>query len=304
MSEERGWDARGEILLLGGATVFLSILPFAFPFAPVPLAALVVRHGLKPGIVTAVLSGLVASFLWLSPFMLAQVLLILALGIALGEAIREGLSTTQTIVVGTGVAIVTAIVLTIAIQRIAGQSVAEIWQEVLQGMVANDTGVPSEVVSTFVAQMRATYPAGLMLSSLGLTVLDFALLTKLLGRLPGTQIPVQKLPPFGTWRLPRGVSLAFVVGWLLTRFLMSGTAEDAGLFWLAVTNAMFVLAALIGVHGLAVVWHFLRRMRIGPFFAALLALALYLIFPTPLLLVGLVDGWIDLRGLRQGGSHP
>src|SRR5690606_3817100 len=104
----------------------------------ITLAALVFRRGLRVGIAVAILSGLSATLVSLNPLILAQVLLVLALGIALGEGMREGLSAGQIVAVGTGVAMVTTILLKIAVERVTGLSIDEIiagfWQEVFVGV--------------------------------------------------------------------------------------------------------------------------------------------------------------------------
>src|SRR5690606_24268042 len=112
-------------VLLGGATAFLAVLPFSLMLAPVPLAALVYRHGLRAGIATALAAGLLAAMLTLSPVILAQVLLVLALGIALGEGMRDGLSAAQLVGLGALVALGTTVLLMYVVQRVFGVDVVE-----------------------------------------------------------------------------------------------------------------------------------------------------------------------------------
>lgn len=317
MSDEISPEIRREKLLLGGATVLVSVLPIALPVAPVPLAVLVRRHGMRAGVATAVISGVAALLFSLNPLVFVQVLLVLALGIAIGEGLKERLTVFQLVIGGTGVAIITTFLLKVTIESVIGepldQLLVEFWQEVLTGTAGSGTDIRPDSIDELVAQMRAVFPAGLVLGSLAMTIINIALATRLLKRFPpikengenGGKV-YEPLPPFGLWRFHRALSIAFVIGWLVGGGRSDfDAAVDPALWTVILANMMLVIGTVVTVHGMAVCWHFLRRARVSALLSAIvLMMAFFMpIIPVVLLVVGLVDGWIDLRRVNQGVLH-
>jgi|GEM_PF-1462051 len=297
-----------ERAILGGATVLLSVLPVGLLVAPSPLAALVLRHGLASGIWTAVLSGAVASFLTQSPLILAQVLLALALGIALGQALRESLGLRRTLVLGSLVVFFTTWLLMYFFEQLTGVSmidvVATFWQEALKSVAGSDSMAQEALLEAQIAAMRATLPASLLMGSAALTVLDFWLTRWLVQRLPGGEGEeagaVPALPPFARWRFPRWVAGVYVLGRVVE--LLAGRLLD-GWLQIGLVNVTLMLGFLITIQGFAVGWHYLERFKIAKGLRLLLAGGFYL-FLQPIatllfLLAGLLDAWLDLRKLRK-----
>lgn len=312
-----GSDTLAERLLLAGATLLLAVFPAAhFVFqaalllAPVPLAVLHARHGLKYGIGTAVAASFASSLVALSPLVFAQSLLVLGLGVALGEGIRDGLSAKMILVVGTLAALGAMLLLSFMVERIAGTDMfdllRDIWEQALEGVLANETGVPSETVEQFrrwvreeIAFMQRTLPASLFLSSLSLAAFDFALVRRILERLPGDERAAGlRLPPFGEWRFGMGTGIGLLLGWLLPRWV----APDGPMATLALNVAM-VCGTLVAVQGMATFWHFLGRTRLGKGWRLVIAVLVLLLAlqGAALLLVaaGLIDMVFDVRRLGR-----
>ena len=302
MPGETGERSPNERVILGGATVMLSVLPIGLLVAPAPLAVLVLRHGLASGIWAAVLSGLFASILTQSPLILAQVLLALALGIALGEALREAFDLRRIIAVGSVVVLITTLLLMVLIQRVIGMSpidiVATFWQEALSRVAGSDTS--DEFLQSQIAAMRATLPASLIMGSVGLTVSDYGLTRWLARRLPGGAGTAPALPAFGYWRFPRWFAAAYIVGRILEFSLWPGLG---GVLQIALLNGLLILGLLITIQGIAVAWFYLGRAKMGKGLRWLLIGGVYLFLqPVALLLflvVGLLDSWFDLRRVQR-----
>lgn len=301
---ETGERLPNERVILGGATVLLSALPIGLLVAPSPLAALVLRHGLASGIWTAVISGAAASFLTQSPLILAQVLLALALGIALGQALRESLGLRRTLVSGSLVVFVTTVLLMVIFERVTGMSVIDVvatfWQEALGSVAGSDSVAGQELLEVQIAAMRATLPSSLLMGSIALTVLDFGLTRWLVQKLPGGKDTVPALPPFARWRFPRWVAGVFVLGRITE---IAGGTRLGGALALALINVTLALGLLVAIQGFAVGWHFLGRLRV-PKALRLAAAAAFYLFLQPIaallfLVTGLLDAWLDLRRLRR-----
>lgn len=303
MAETSG-SATRERWLLSGSTLFLSLIPIALLLAPVPLAVLIFRHGLRAGIIAAVLSGLIASILTLNPLILAQVLLVLALGVALGEAMREGLSLKQTLVVGSFVTFVTTLLLMFLIDRVLGMSpidmVAEFWKEALAG-VAGSGQIPEDFIELQLAQMRLTMPASLVMGSVGLTVIDFSLSRWLLGKLPAIEGAPQApaMVPFAHWRFPKGVAGLYVIVRIVEMTIFSSLGS---LLQVVLVNGLLVLGMLMTAQGAAVAWYFVvRRVSKGLAVALFAGLLLFLnqLLVLALILIAVLDAWFDFRKLER-----
>ncbi len=308
MPVEKGDERLRDYALLGGATAFLSVLPFALMAAPVPLAALVYRQGLRAGIFTALAAGMIAAILASNPLLLAQVLLALALGIALGEGLREGINTTQLIALGTVVALTTTLLLVYVVQSVFGVDMFELlglfWEEALGAGAGNSTTNPEaaeelrRTVEMQIEQMRITLPAGLALGSLVLTVVAFALARWLLSKLGESMERVPAMRPFHLWRFPLWIALVYA-GARLVEFV-AARGEGPSLLWWAVVNAIVVTETLLLVQGIALIWHFLPRIGAGiKVLALVVALLLFqYIAAFTLIVLGFVDSFADLRRWR------
>lgn len=296
----------GEQAILGGATVLLSLFPGGLLFAPAPLAALVLRHGIVGGILTAVLAGALVTFIGRSPLLAAQVLLTLALGVALGEALRESFGVKRTLAVGAAVVMVTTALLLYYFQRVTGMSLVdamgEFWREMVKSAAGGDAAAQEAALEWLIAAMRATLPASVVVSSAGLAVLDYALARWLVQKLPGGQDAVPPLPPFARWRFPRAAAAVFAAGFVLELFLGDRLAGSLGT---AIINVTLVLGVFVAVQGVAVAWHFLERLRLTKALRLLLLAVIYLhplLRPVAMIFfigIGVLDAWIDMRKLRE-----
>lgn len=314
MQAQTGRETWTEKVLLAGATALLAVLPLSLLIAPVPLAALVYRHGLTAGFYAALGAAAFAALLTLSPAIMAQVLLVLALGIALGEGLRELAGAGYIIGLASIVTLVTTLLLFFLFERVTGESPFEVaarfWEEGLMAMLGSQAGgeVPAEVREAVLAQIeqiQRSIPASVLLGSAALAVVDFALVRWLLARLGSDLARVAALPPFGAWRFPPLIAAGYVtvaaLGWLL-----SGAANIPWVSTLLL-NVNLVLASFLVVQGAAVGWHFLERWGVArPLRVALLA-GMFLFAPGLLflcLLTGIVDAGFHLRKrFSQQGGH-
>lgn len=307
-----GSDTLTERLLLAGATFLFILLPVAVFLAPVPLAVLHARHGPYYGIATAVAVSLVTALLALSPLTFAQVLLLLGPGVALGEGIRDGLSS-KAILGATTVALVAAMAVFVFMeQRTRGinpfDEAHRAVEAMFQRMAARDAAASPEAVEELrrlfredLAMMQRMVPAGLFLSSLGVAAIDMSLTRRLLEKLPGEERAARlRLPPFGEWRFSVGVGTGLLLGWLLPRWFPLGETLASALL-----NVTVVCAVLVAVQGASVLWHTLGRIGTGVGWrvavALVAAVALLAVPGLPLVLpvVGLIDMVFDVRRLGR-----
>lgn len=288
-----------ERLRYGGATVALALvgavlLPLLF-VATIPLGILTYRQGMRVGVITALLAGLIAGTLSLPALVL--VLVVLALGLTLGAGLREGVDPLPLFGVGTVVTLVIFLLVGMASQAVLGvnpidegfATFEQVVEEIAEGPFASQLD-PEEIENFRSAMLlqadwlRQTLPGHGVVAAAFLTFFGLAGIRRWLG--PEAE-NVPSLPPFRHWRFPASLALIFVVvGWL-------------GENWAPVSgNVQVVLGAAFVIHGLAVLVHFLLRWRTPRLFVGLVAVLALIFLGLYVLLLGLLDAVLNIRKLR------
>ncbi len=290
--------ARERLILSSMVTLgvlFGTFLPYLLFFTPVPLAVLITRHGLRTGLSTAFLSSVFVGVATQTPFTALMVLLVLGLGVVVGEALRDGLSLRQTLVVG-WLVMLAALLLPYLVPNLLGLDMGEItrsWEQNIRKALEMTVGagLTAEQVKELSDMARLIYPSMLALSTGGITLVDYWIVSRWLHRL-GKEVPA--FPPFARWRFPWYVAWFFIIGSGLSLF----PDIFAAAFWRALAaNLQVVAGCIFFVQGLALVWFFLGRWRVHPLVKALVigALSFMPYLMQLLVLAGLLDTWFDFR---------
>lgn len=156
-----------------------------------------------------------------------------------------------------------------------------------------------EWVDGSLAVVARLYPLAVLLNLLGkaLTVLVLAWVAV---RIRGWWLPSWRPPAFSRWRLP------FYLVWLLIAglglvLMRHPAAVTVGL------NVALLAAGLLAVQGVAVQFWVTGRV-LSPlgriFFWTVMGLFMTLLVLASGVLLGLVDQWLDLRGLDRGSRDP
>lgn len=274
---------------------------------PVPLAVLVLRHGFKAGLVVAFVSSIVSSLVLGSILLSLELILIGILGIALGMAIREGFTITQTFFVGMGAALVSIGLKILTYSAITGMNLLEMylemwdttsnqWMRIWEGL-----NLPEEAILEYASMLEAIPVLVQMLLPsllLGMAVVQ-AFVTLLVLRLIlkrlGTTIPW--FPPFSHWRFPWHLVWGFILGRLigvLTLFHPHLILTRIG------ANLDMIFLYVFFIQGLAIVWFFFDRFKIPKVFRILFVIFLFQpgLFGTLVALFGVLDIWVDFRKLN------
>jgi uncharacterized protein YybS (DUF2232 family) len=266
--------------------------------APVPLAVLIYRHGLRPGIIAAIVSGLLAGFIMQHPAATLLILLVLGLGVAIGEALRDGLSFNQTMLVAWGGAFLAFGALYAVSGLLFGidliEATTKTWLEQLVRIMGVQGMQPLSAaeLENLAAHLRSLLPGMLALSAGGISLLDYWFTGRWLRRL-GSEIPW--FPPFAQWDFPWYLAWGYIAGIGLP--LLRGIIKSPLLIPVA-TNFELVFRFIFMVQGLAVIWYYLTR-RGGRRAIAFVLTGLSLLFSPAVVLIGLLDAWFDLRRLKR-----
>jgi uncharacterized protein YybS (DUF2232 family) len=287
------------VILTVVTAVFGTLLSSMLFVAPVPLAVLICRHGLRAGIATALVAALSAGAFMQHPAAVLLVLLVLGLGVAIGEALRDGLSLNQTLAVAWAAAFL-AFAALYGISRLVFQidlidATVQLWLDQLVRLAGRPGGVAlSEAeLAEFSSHLKSILPGMMALSSGGIAFFDYWLTGRWLVRL-GMEVPW--FAPFARWRFPWYFTWGYIAGLGLP--LLQGLLRAPWLIPVS-ANLELVFRFVFLLQGVAVLWFYLTRWGVRRFIAVLLIMISFLAGPL-LVFVGLLDAWFDLR--RLGSS--
>jgi uncharacterized protein YybS (DUF2232 family) len=300
MSSDPGAQMGRERLILIFITLITAVLGTIFSsmlvFAPAPLAVLLYRHGLRSGISTALLSGLVVGGLMQHPIPMILVLFVLGLGVAIGEAWRDGLTLRQTLTVGWGAAFLAFAAFFIVSKLVFGidllDEALKLWVEQLGriGTVGGALPLSEAELAKISKHLRTVWPGMMAMSSACICFANYWLAGRWLLRL-GADVPW--FPPFAHWRFPWYFTWGYIAGIGLP--LLPAGLQTSWLLALA-ANLEMIFRFVFAVQGLAVVWFYLSRWGVRKWVTIIIAVLSTILMPV-LVFVGLLDSWFDLRRL-------
>lgn len=275
---------------------------------PVPLALLVYRHGLRAGIIVSLTSSMVSALALNSVFLALELIIIGVLGIAIGMALREKFTISQTFLVGIGADIISTILKVFSYSLIFGRNLIEMYLELWEESsgywveIWQQLNLPPEVIAEY-QQMIETIPMALQMLLpallLGMAVVrawaNLWVLRLILKRL-GDNIPW--FPRFIHWRFPA----YFFWGFILGRVAMLISAFIPWEIWerLALNLDVIFLYTFL-IQGLAVIWFYFDKYKVAKVLRVIFVI--FMFQPGTLIvllfsIVGVLDVWFDFRRLK------
>ena len=298
--------------LLAALTVVIAIasvyVPLVGPFIallwPLPLAVLVLRHGMRQGFMAMLVAGAALAMLIEPMIALRLVAAYGPLGLMLGYGYRKGLSGLKLFPLAFLAAVAGELVVLGLIFAVFGNNPFAMLMDGLKSAfdstfaLYEQAGMPAEEIEAG----RAQIDTGLLLmSQLGpllivlLGLLDagvaFFFGGKILHRL-GHEVP--QLPPFADWRLPK--AFAYIVGFAMVGLYWGGTRQIEWLYQAALNADMLALFAGL-IQGLALMATVMNKFKVTGFWRWLFYLLILLngLFAQILAFTGLFDMVFDYR---------
>lgn len=306
--------------ILAAVTVVMALIGVYVPLLgvvavllwPLPILVLIVRHGLKWGVMAVIVAGVLTAVL-IEPIVSLRLALAFAPGgIMLGFGFRSSWSSVKTLGVGivaSMAAKLAALALLFAVTGVepfsmqfdmmeeSFQSTAEMYKSL--GMSEAQLDESREVFTQNLSLMRLLVPLLVIMMGLMDTLVNYAVGSAVLRRLGH---PVEKLPAFVEWRLP--VAFLYLFGFSIIGVYW-GTTRSIDLLYRASLN-LFMLSVFAGfIEGVAVYFYAARYFRWPKFLAGLF---IALVFLSPFLartlcFVGILDMALDYRK-RYWNRHP
>ena len=273
-------------------------------FWPLPLIVIVVRHGIRWGLMAAVLTGLFVT-IFTGPMMAMRLVFDFApVGLLLGWAFAKGWSGVRALVFAILVAIAGQAVSVGAFLLVTDVNMVTMQADVIKTtgdsylQLYEGLGVSEETLTQTRAEIEqivktVTYLIPLVFILMGVLYGTVAYLSgrKLLRRLGHT---VTDFPPVHEWRLP--LAFLYLFGFALVGLYWGGTRQILWLYQLSLNvNALAIMAGL--VQGLILVHCLFRHFNVS---IALRLVFYVFILMTPFLaqvvaMTGLIDMIFDYR---------
>jgi len=315
-------QALAEGALMAAITAILGLAGIYLPFIriftdmlwTIPIVIVTTRHGLTAGAVSLGVAGLLI-FALAHP--LQAVLLILqfgALALFYGYAFKRRFKPSLTLLVGTGVAILSLLLVILLMLGLFGADVVDITKQMQASIEPTvqlyeklgyfGEGVQTELTEEMVRQILESFvytialliPALFVLWALSTAFLNYVMAQVVLLRL---KVPIPVLPPFRQWRLPWWTAWGFILGfaaYLAGDYFAWQTVSQVGL------NIMMLYAPIFFVLGLSVTFFFLGKRVFRTWTRVLLVImaVFFLQFVMiALVSVGLLDLLLNYRHLSR-----
>jgi uncharacterized protein YybS (DUF2232 family) len=308
---DSGTRASLQALVLAALTVTLFAAAGYVPvvgilvslLAPTPLLLVILRHGVKKGLLALGLSSLSLALLFGS----YQSLLFLAeygvMAITMGEVVRRRWSVERTLAAATIAPLVASSMVMGVLLASADPDLNSLWQQfqanlhqVLQSYVAEADKAVEGDLQAYIQEVKGLVvhllPALFIISTAVGAVLNYGIVRLLWRRMGGPSL----FPDvsFAQWKAPEPCVWVLIVGGIL--YVMPiPRLPIAGL------NVLLLVGLVYLIQGLGIVLFYLQKASVPPVFRGLAYVVLVLqpIFLLGVAVFGLFDLWFDFRRMRN-----
>jgi len=278
---------------------------------PVPVAILVIRNGVRTGVLATLVAALGVSAI-LGPIDGLIVLVRVGfIGIALGVLLARKRPWVISLA-GTSVASLAAFVSDFLlaswasglspgamIARVqegiaeAGQRTMELYQKI--GVPEESLGLVKQMMELMPVWLKTFLPSVLVIGAVFSAAIAYAATRWILVRM---KRDVEPIPPFADWRIDWRFAWG-LIGALLLAYAVPGV--NLGFVRSMAVNAVAVYVMIYSLFGIAVLWSVLGSMNVPKWLRVIIALFIYMTPPFNWLLpmAGLLDGWLDFRKLAS-----
>ena len=305
--------------LLAALTVVLALAAVYLPIVGVvaaliwalPMIVLVVRHGMRWGVMAVVVSGIIMALLIEPMLSLRMVISFAPTGLALGYAFRKGWSGGKTFGMALAASLLgklAALGLLFAVTAVNPLSmevdvVRESFDTAFQmyetmGIDAATLQQSREEIENGLGMLAMLMPLVVIMMGMVDTVIGYMVGSRVLRRLG---MPVSQFPPFAEWRLPQ--FFLYLFGFALVGLYWGGTRDIQWLYQAALNvNMLAIFAGLI--QGFSLAHCLMRHYRLAAVVRAVIYLMIVMNgFLTQLVaMTGLIDMLFDYRRRFAGRS--
>lgn len=274
---------------------------------PVPIVLLGVRHGYKWSVMALVASGLISALI-MHP--LNAVLVIVGsglIGVALGYGLRKEFPPAKTLLIGAGASLISKVMVIAISAAVMGVNPLNIQTEAMvtgmeqainfyreMGMKPEDLATMEAAMRPAIALMKIILPAGFILAAMVDTYLNFQVAKMVLAKLGQ---PIESLPPFRRWSMPRFTIYALAVALVSIYW---GSSRSIVILNSVGMNLMIVTTMMLFIQGMAVFYFLAEKYKLSRIVRGIILFLIFSngIFMQALVIGGAFDIIFDYRQLR------
>lgn len=292
-------------VIMGLASVYVPVLGMvAAVLWPMPVIVLVVRHGLRWGVMASLVAGVLMALLIEPTISLRMVITFAPMSLALGYGFFKNWSAVRILLVSFVVAIASVLVGLALVLLITGINPMDMQMDMMkESMDASislykSAGLTEEQLQESVNQMnqavdtiKLLFPLIIVISGVVVSFMNYWIAARVLKRL-GHIVPM--LPPFSEWRLPKVV--IYLYAFALIGMYWGSSREISALYQISLNLNM--LATFMGLlQGLAVLFYFINRRTTSTLLKVLVVCIILMngFFTQILSFVGIFDMLFDYR---------
>lgn len=227
------------------------------------------------------------------------------LGVALGQLSGRSKSGVDFMLAAVLISVAAKVSLLMFSYIAAGVNLFYVSPEAAEGMTANIAAIMSksgfnlsdEALRAYAAELSVTMslrmPAMLIIFSVVDTFAAYLISSKAVKRFGGGKMAM--LPPFGLWKFPKNVLLAFLAAALADT--VHRVFPENRSFEMVAVNILELLRVLFFLEGLALCWYYMTAQGISRVFKVAVTTFCAVFWPVSFVLssVGFFDIWFDLR---------
>lgn len=293
-------------------SIYLPIVSIAVIFIwPIPITFIYVRHGMKYGILSLVITFLITSMIAGPLTALGLVVVYGLLSLVLGYCITTKKSSATSIIIMAIAALLSTMVLYKIFSAITGQDIIARGMKLMtetQGTYKDiyiKMGIPKDTIEKTMGYfpsidvLKMILPAAFILYSIGVAFICYLLTQKILKRF---KYFISEIKPLSEWYIPFRISFGIIIIFGISfLFMRAGVQNGEGYF----VNANILFNYTFTINALAFVAAFMKKRGIRRPVSWLVMI--FCILPpigTYLFFLGVFDYIIDYRKLDPSRKRP
>ena len=293
--------------LLTAVTVIMAITAVYVPILctaaallwPLPMTILTVRHGMRWGIMSVIVSGVIMAML-IEPLASLRVVLIFApVGLALGYGFRRAYPAMHTFLLSLAISIASLAAVMLAILFLTGVNPFTLQMDMLNQSFQDsldiyrsmnvDEASLTESAHEFQQAMSTIsllLPLAILLSGTILTFLNYAIAAKILHRL-GHNLP--EMPSFAEWHFPK--AFLYLMGFALVGIYWGSTRNLSLLYQISLNISL--LTFFVGfIQGASLIYCWATHKRLSKWLIWIILMLI--LFCSPLMQILAFVGFGDM----------
>lgn len=301
--------ALGALLIL--IVFYVPLLGvFATLVSPLPTAFAAIRHGVRWGVLSSIVTLIVLLPLLNPIYAVTLWVLFGTMGIALGYSVRRSLSAERTIGLMAGASLVGTAVDVLGAYLVTGVTLRQLFEQTigifneayeLNKRLIGDNPALEEMVKALTPEaLLKVLPAGFILSGLFVAWVNYELAGRIL---PRFGYAVSALRPFSRWIMPEAAGHVWILGFIALQLQPFYAGRFPALLVL-VENVFLLALWVLLLDAASALCFFLRRSGLSGGMAGFFTfIAVSIAFSSPLLglgaqIFGMIDILFDLRKVR------